>query len=238
MKIEKNNTPDPNEVEVETPVVEEPKESLDDQLKRIQLENALLERENLLAEKEAKKLEKIEREYHIKSLKSNIADRELSDKQAKLDRESQGKTFAQADATDRYNWSVCTHRKGGMASARDVRCLTTGGNDAGQYAVIKHQMINGDIWVRCQRCARTWMPPIEKNFYFRGGVVVAPQDGVFDRVKFEAARVEYQQAVQFPTRNSMSGSVQCRFTTYDLVSKKFVDAADIYRDRLASTNLR
>ena len=55
MKIEKNNTPDPNDVEVETPLVEEPKESLDDQLKRIQLENALLERENLLAEKEAKK---------------------------------------------------------------------------------------------------------------------------------------------------------------------------------------
>jgi hypothetical protein len=218
--------------------VVEPKESIDDQLKRIQLENALLEKENLLAEKEAKQLEKQEREYHIKELKSSIAARELADKQAKLDRESQGKTFAQADATDKYNWAVCTHRKGGMASSRDIRCLTTGGNDAGQYAVIKHQMINGDIWVRCQRCARTWMPPIEKNFYFRDGVSVAPKDGVFDRVAFDKAVSEYELAKQFPTRNSMSGSVQCRFTTFDLATKKHIDAADIYRERLASTNLR
>ena len=222
-----------NEKKVEVPV-----ESVADQLARVQLENAKLEQENLLAEKEAKKLEKIEREYHIKSLKSNIADRELSDKQAQLDRQQQGQTFAQQDATDRYNWSQCTHRKGGMASARDVRCLTTGGNDAGQYAVIKHQMINGDIWVRCLRCGKTWSPPIERNFFFRNGVVVAQQDGTFDKVKFEAAKVEYMQAVQFPTRNGTSGSVQCRFSTYDPQSGKQVDAADIYRERLASTNLR
>lgn len=220
---------------MEIPPVEE---SVDDQLKRIQLENALLEKENLLAEKEAKKLEKIEREFHIKELRSQIADRELTDKQAMLDRASQGKTFAQQDATDKYNWGVCTHRKGGTASSRDVRCLTTGGNDAGQFAVIKHQMINGDIWVRCLRCARTWMPPVEKNFYFKNGVIVAQADGTFDRAAFDAARAEYKLAVAFPTRNSMSGSVQCRFTTFDLKAGKEVDAADIYRERIASSNLR
>lgn len=231
-KIEKNTTPSINEG---VTVVE----TVDEQLKRVQLENALLEQENLKAEKEAKILERQEREYHIKALKTSIADRELQEKQAKLDREAQGRTFSQADATDKYNWSVCTHRKGGMASARDVRCLTRGGNDAGQYAVIKHQMINGDIWVRCQRCSKTWMPPIEKNFFFdEKGRSVAPQDGTFDKDAFVRAQRDYMEAVNFPTRNTMSTSVQCRFYYVDPESGKQIDGADIYRERLGNTNLR
>ena len=75
-----------------------------------------------------------------------------------------------------------------MAHARDIRVLTTGGN-SNQYSVFKHQMLNGDIWVRCSRCSRTWAPPVEKNFYFRDGIVVARQDGVFDATKFEEAKV-------------------------------------------------
>jgi hypothetical protein len=216
-------------VHVETPAEE---------LVRIQLENAKLEQANLKAESEAKKLEKIEREYHIKSLKSNIADRELQDKQLEYDRQSKQKTFAQADATDQMNWKLCSHRKGGMASARDIRCMTRGGNDAGQYSVIKHQMINGDIWVRCQRCSRTWTPPVEKNFYFRNGKNVAPVDGTFDADLFKRAQRDYEEAVNFPTRNTMSGSVQCRFYTIDPNTGKQIDAADKYRENVASSNLR
>ena len=191
-----------------------------------------------IAAAEASALEKIEREYHIKTLKSNIADRELQDKQLEYDRQSKARTFAQADATDQYNWKVCTHRKGGMASSRDIRCLTRGGNDAGQYAVIKHQMINGDIWVRCQRCSRTWMPPVEKNFFMRKGVSVAPQDGTFDVDLFKRAQRDYEEAVNFPTRNSTSGSVQCRFFTVDKATGKQIDAADKYREQISSSNLR
>ena len=225
--------------EVKTPEPVATEISVDEQLKKIQLENAKLEQENLLAEREAKRLEKIEREYHIQSLKSSIADRELIEKQSKLDREAQGRTFAQADATDQYNWKVCTHRKGGMASARDVRCLTRGGNDAGQYAVIKHQMINGDIWVRCLRCSKTWAPPVEKNFYFDAqGRCVAPQDGTFDKEAFRKAQNEYMEAVNFPTRNSMSGSVQCRFYTIDKETGKQIDGSDVYRENISSSNLR
>jgi hypothetical protein len=212
---------------VEKPAVE----TADEKIKRLTLEN-------LQAEKEAKALELEERKYHIQSLKSSIADRQLQDKQLEYDRQSKQKTFAQADATDQFNWKVCTHRKGGMASARDIRCLTRGGNDAGQYAVIKHQMINGDIWVRCQRCSRTWMPPVEKNFYMRNGVSVAPQDGVFDADLFKRAQRDYEEAVNFPTRNSMSGSVQCRFFKYDRETGKQIDGAEQYRENIASSNLR
>lgn len=213
-------------------------ETTAERVERITLENLELDNANKKSEAEAKKLELEERKYHIQSLKSSIADRQLQDKQLEYDRTSKAKTFAQADATDQYNWKVCTHRKGGMASARDIRCLTRGGNDAGQYAVIKHQMINGDIWVRCQRCSRTWFPPVEKNFYMRNGISVAPQDGEFDVELFKKAQAVYEEAVNFPTRNTMSGSVQCRFFTVDRATGKQIDAADKYRENIASSNLR
>ena len=225
--------------------------SVDEQLKHVQLETAKLALETerkqqaildgqLVAQKEeaeARLEEREVRKHQLKDLKSSIADRDLLDKQAQLDREQQGKTFRAQDATDNFNWKVCTHKKGGMAHARDVRVLTTGGN-SNQYSVFKHQMLNGDIWVRCSRCSRTWAPPVEKNFYFRDGIVVARQDGVFDATKFEAAKVEYLRAVNFETNNSTSGSVQCRLSRFDPVSGRMVDAADVYRENIASTNLR
>jgi hypothetical protein len=195
-------------------------------------------RVQLVKEELAAKAEEREvRRHQLKDLKSSIADRDLKDKQSQLDREQQGKTFRAADAQDQYNWRVCTHKKGGMASGRDMRVLHAGGN-AAYYAVVKHQMLNGDIWVRCSRCSRTWAPPVEKNFYFRDGVAVARQDGVFDQAKFNKAQEEYFKALNFETNNTMSGSVQCRMTRKDPVSGKMVDAADVYRENIASSNLR
>ena len=202
------------------------------------LETAKMDRELKKAELEAKQLEKQEREYHIRDLKGSLAKRDLEEQQTKENRESQGKTFAQQAATDKFRFSVCTHKKGGTAHARDTRCLTTGGNGS-QYAVIKHQMINGDIWVRCLRCGKTWNPPVESNFYFDDkGNSVAPNDGKFDKEKFNTAHKEYIQATMFETNNSMSGSVQVRFSRYDKSSGKIVDGADVYRENIASSNLR
>lgn len=213
-------------------------ESVDEQLKRIQLENAILEQQNLKEELDAKKHEKERRTLDIKKLKNDLEKEALATKQAQNERESAGRTFAQDAATDAYRWSVCTHRKGGVVSQRDMRALTTGGSED-QYAVIKHQMINGDIWVRCLRCSKTWSPPVESNFYFDAkGRQVAPADGTFNREKFLAAQSEYQRAVQFPTRNSMSGSVQCRFMKYNTETGRYEDAADLYRESIKDTNLR
>lgn len=182
-------------------------------------------------------LQKLERQYSIKDLKSRITERDLKEMQTQQNREAQGRTFAQDEATDAYAWKICTHKKGGTASGRDMRVLKTGGN-SNQYAVLKHQMINGDIWVRCLRCSKTWTPPVKENFYFSKGKVVAPADGVFDAVKFEQAELEYMRACNFETNNSMSGSVQCRFTEFDPQSGKMVDAAETYRLNVSSSNLR
>jgi hypothetical protein len=124
-----------------------------------------------------------------------------------------------------------------VVSPRDMRVLHTGGNKE-QYAVIKHQMINGDIWILCLRCAKTWKPPVEKDFFFdEQGKNVAPQDGLFSRAKFEQAQFEYLQAVNFNTNNSMSTSVQCRFQYAD-EKGRLIDAADKYRENVSSSNLR
>jgi hypothetical protein len=215
-----------------------PAKSKAEQIEDIELQERILALELKKAELEAKLLEKQEREYHIKDLKARLADRDIQEKQLQEDRAQQGRTFAQQDATDAYRYRICTHKKGGIVTPRDMRVLTTGGNNI-QYAIMKHQMINGDIWVRCLRCGKTWAPPVESNFFFdRAGAQVAPVDGTFDRAKFERARDEYIRATMFETNNSMSGSVQCRFSTFDVASGKMVDASDKYREGIASTTLR
>jgi len=219
-------------------VVIDPNASVEEQIRAAELKSKLMELELKAQELEAKQLEIQERGYHIQDLRARLADRDIREKQSREDREQQGKTIAQQEATDSYRFSVCTHRKGGTVSNRDSRVLATGGN-SNQYAVIKHQMINGDIWVRCLRCGKTWAPPVERNFFFdEKGRQVAPADGQFDKVKFAAAVEDYRRATMFETNNSMSTSVQCRFSTIDSETGKVVDAADLYRENIASTTLR
>ena len=210
----------------------EQKEIISLELEAKRLEVALKKRQL-----EGLELESREREYHIQDLKDRINERELKSRQRKEDLAAQGRTFAQDAAQDNLRWKICTHKKGGVVTPRDLRVLHTGGNKE-QYAVIKHQMINGDIWVLCLRCAKTWKPPVEKDFFFDDkGRSVAPQDGEFSRAKFEQAQFEYLQAVNFNTNNSMSTSVQCRFQYTD-EKGRLIDAADKYRENVSSSNLR
>jgi hypothetical protein len=194
------------------------------------------------AELEAKQLEKQEREFNLKDLKARIAARELKEKQHLEDLKASGRTFRQTQMADEFNQSRCTHKKGGFVSPRDLAAMKRGGSDP-TYAVIKHQMINGDIWVRCLRCGKTWAPPVQKNFYFdKNGLRVAQKDGVFNQEGFQNAQKQYQEAVAFSTRNSMSTSVQCRFSKayQDPKSGEIVevDATNDYRNLVGNTNLR
>ena len=190
------------------------------------------------AQLEDLELSKRERNLSIKEKTGTIDKRENTLLQQQMDRESSGRTFAQQKATDDARQKACTHKKGGVVSARNMSVLSTGGNSM-QYAVIKHQMINGDMWVRCLRCGKTWLPPVKDNFYFNEkGKNVAPKDGTFDPVKFDAVDLEYRRAVNFETNNSPSGSVQCRFTKWDAKSEQWVDATLDYRNHVKASNLR
>lgn len=203
--------------------------SATEELAAIQLE---IERERL----ETLKLEKQERELNLRDLKQRLADREVRDLQRIGDREQTGKVIAQQKATDAHRQKICTHRKGGNVSPRDLRALFTGGSSQ-QRSVFKHIMINGDLWIRCSRCGKTWSPPIEENFYFDGkGRVVPKHLGKFDPIRFEQAQREYNDAVAFETNNTTSSSVQARFSKIE--DGREVDAALDYRKALKDTNLR
>ena len=182
-------------------------------------------------------LQKRERELNLEDLRSRLGDRETKAKQRKQDREQQGRTFAQQRAAQEAKQKVCTHRKGGVIMQRDMSVLSTGGN-SNQYAVIKHQMINGDMWVLCLRCGKIWVPPVKDNFYFKEGRVrnVAPKDGKFSLERFDKATQEYRDAVQFSTGNSPSASVPCKFTKWDAVSEQWVDASQDYRQFVKNSN--
>jgi hypothetical protein len=183
-------------------------------------------------------LQKQERELSIQEKRGTIADRLTKQKQKSMDREQQGKVFAAQKREDDAKQNACTHKKGGVVSQRNLQVLSTGGNSP-QYAVIKHQMINGDFWVRCLRCGKTWLPPVKDNFYFNAkGKQVAPVDGTFSQEKFSKAEADYRTAVAFETNNTSSGSVICKFSKWDEKSEQWVDATNDYRQAVKSTNLR
>jgi hypothetical protein len=184
------------------------------------------------------KLQQRERELNMQDVRARIGDRETKLLQKTMDREAQGRTFAQQAATDKSRQDACTHKKGGVVSARNMQVLSTGGNSI-QYAVLKHQMMNNDMWVRCLRCGKTWLPPVKENYYFSAkGKQVAPKDGTFNETKFNEALAEYRRAVNFETNNSSSGSVQCRFSKWDEGSEQWVDATVDYRLSVKDSNLR
>jgi hypothetical protein len=183
-------------------------------------------------------LQKQERQLSIEEKRGTIADRVTKQKQKVMDREQQGKVFAAQKREDEARQGSCTHKKGGVVSQRNLQVLSTGGNSP-QYAVIKHQMINGDFWVRCLRCGKTWLPPVKDNYFFNAkGKVVAPVDGVFSQEKFDAAVAAYRVAVAFETNNTASGSVICKFSKWDEKSEQWVDATNDYRQAVKSSNLR
>jgi hypothetical protein len=183
-------------------------------------------------------LQKQERQLSIEEKRGTVNDRLNKQKQKEQDREQQGRVFAAQKREDDAKQNACTHKKGGVVSQRNMQVLSTGGNSP-FYAVLKHQMITGDFWVRCLRCGKTWLPPVEENFYFSAkGRAVAPADGVFSKEKFEAAEVDYRKAVAFETNNTPSGSVICKFSKWDEKSEQWVDATKDYRRAVRSTNLR
>lgn len=72
----------------------------------------------------------------------------------------------------------CNHLKGGYIDLKKGTWPEQG--HGVDYAIIKHQFPWGDVWVRCIRCGKTWKPGME----------------------------DYKQALNFPTHNYASTSIQ------------------------------
>jgi hypothetical protein len=212
--------------------------SLDDQIKAAELQAKQLEIQLKNEELTAKKLEIQERLANIDESKKRQSDREIKRKQFENDLKQKARIFGQQRYTDTLRQSVCSHRKGGMVDSRNMRVLHEGG-DSEKRSIIRHRMINGDLWIRCTRCGKTWAPPVEKMFYFDAdGHNVAPCDGVFSQGRFNDADKEWKEACKFTTTGSPSSSVICSFHKWDVTARKWVDGNTEYRDSMASTSLR
>lgn len=168
--------------------------------KKQSLEDMELEFKRL--EIEAKKLELLD-------IRERVDERKMKHDNKEQRTRANGQVLDNNLAQRRAAQAYCNHKKGGNG----LEGYMSGQGDDPQYAVFKHQFLNGDIWVRCLRCGKWWKPPVKESFYFNEqGKEVAPQDGTFNKALFEQIESEYKQALTFQTRNSMSGSYQFRFS--------------------------
>lgn len=133
--------------------------------------------------------------------------------------EMHGDCLESIDLATKVYQSGCNHRKGGsvnskMNSSQLAAALQKGTNSS--YCVMKHQIMNGDIWVWCTRCGKKWKPPIREDFK--------------KEKHYLAAVAEYKEAVNFETNNAMSTSLQFRFAD----RKTGRDATETVRKMMAA----
>lgn len=181
--------------------------------KKLAAEAALAEAQafKMKAEAEAAKmlveqseLQAQERKLNVEDLRGRIEERKLKD-MSRVDRfKDHGKALTQIKQNEEIQQSKCTHRKGGNG----LEGYIAGQGQKPEFAVMKHVFANGDMWVRCLRCGRTWKPPVKSQYFFgpNGKPLAEFKGGKFDQAKYEAAFVEYRAACAFPTNNSTSSS--------------------------------
>jgi len=130
-----------------------------------------------------------------------------------------GRCLTSADRHHAHEQATCTHKKAGtIRDLKHPRAEFLRGNGL-QYAVLKHKFSHGDIWVRCLRCGKWWKPPIRSQYKL-------------DR-DFWRAMFDYEEAVNFPTNNIMSESIQLRFDQFNSKGGR-VDGVEIVREKLAN----
>lgn len=171
-------------------------------------------------ELEAKRLEVLERQANLQDAKERLEERALRREQRSQRSVTNGQTLKALNEGDNAAQTRCNHRKGGNGQEG----IVGGQGDDSQYAVLKHTMLNGDTWIRCMRCAKTWKPPLEDNFYFdeqgtwwppssdAHGAVSPPLKGKFSQEKFSEAQAKYQEALRFQTKNKPSSSYVFKYS--------------------------
>lgn len=94
------------------------------------------------------------------------------------------------------NQKNCNHRKGGIGAEAVMRGQ---GTDA-MYAVFKHKLPNGRYFVLCSRCGKEWHAP-------------------FPLLKIKGTP-GYEEAINYPTDNSPSGSSTFLFEKEDAFAER------------------
>ena len=109
-----------------------------------------------------------------------------------------GRELAAGIRNRRAKQASCNHRQGG----KGLKALQTGQGQDVNYSVAKHVLPTGDTMIRCSRCGKTWIPPLEADFVVNGKL---------DKVAFKEANDEYIRAYNFPTQYETGSSNQIRW---------------------------
>jgi hypothetical protein len=221
-----NNQEDINEVhKVVAKVI---KEQTPAQAERVEIVRAISEmsteeinRELAAKELQLKRLELMEREANLEDIRERLADR-------KLKRKSQGDVFRghgqnlKQGAINRVaKQTICNHRKGGDGA----NGVIGGQGDDMQYAILRHIMGNGDIWIRCLRCGKTWKRPL------LNGRTEA-------EMKASAEWAEYDLMLRAQTRNHTSGTHTFQWgVVQNAETGKLEGGPEFYREKMKSVTL-
>lgn len=176
--------------------------------KKLMLETAKFELENQQLTLRTKRAE-------AQDIEERLAERELKRETNRQKALTNGQTLKQIESGEKAHQKKCNHRKGGNGAAGVVG----GKGDSPDYAVIKHTFAHGDTWIRCQRCGKTWKPPVKSQYTSANG---------FDDFGFEGAARVYETALEFQTKNVTSAGVPFRFS----------DDGEYYREQTKSASLR
>lgn len=183
----------------------------------VKVEPKLTKEELVSADLEIKKLEAkrleleiLEKEANLQDIRERLAERELGRESRRQRSLGNGAILKQIEASEKAHQRRCNHRKGGNGAEGVIG----GQGDDTQHAVLKHVFANGDMWVRCLRCGKTWKPPIKDEYA--------------NEESYLKAVAEYHAATQFQTRNVTSKAVIFGFS----------DNGQYYRDVTRNTTLR
>lgn len=154
-------------------------------------------------------------ELELRSLERTIFEAEQKETDKVQVAKNNGKTLNDIAKARLQAQERCTHRKGGNG----LDGVMGGQGDDAQFSVLKHRQLWGDVWVRCLRCGKVWKPPLKKTY---------TEDGKLNEVLYQMAYKEYQQALSFPTRNTMSTSGQFSFSA----TKPGIDAKEAIREMM------
>ena len=179
-------------------------------------ETAAIALENARMDHEFKKLELEEKRLTVEAAKANLQDtrERLDERQLKRGilasrSKTNGATLSALAANAKKTQNRCNHKKGGNGIPGYVGGQ---GNDS-HYAVMKHTMCWGDVWVRCMRCGKTWKPPVRK-FYE-------------SEEEYLKDYVEYQAALNFQTNNTGSSSYQFRYSDNGAFAREVMQSSTL-----------
>lgn len=153
-----------------------------------------MQAELLALELEEKKLAIQFQKANLVDMEERLAERELKRANIRQEAYTKGDTIKSLNKNKAANQKRCNHKKGGNGA----NGVVGGKGDSPDYALLTHTFANGDIWVKCLRCHKTWKPPVESEYQ--------------SQQSFDLATQAYKLALEFPTKNTPSGGVQFRYS--------------------------